>query len=563
VVSGLLASLVYLGVACFVLAPDALWSPDEGAKLLQLQHIHLENGGLAYDIPYPARDLDPNMLFVSVDPKQRILTLRGGTLYLQRLFLFPLLVLPLFRLFGPCGLYVVPAIAAALCGVFALKLLAPADRRLGMWVLIAFGSPIFIYATLFWEHTLAACLGLVSAWLALRMGPETEMRSWHRLAIWLLIAALLGASIFLRLEMAIFALALLSAYWLIVRHNRWGPVLVFGTLALALVFYAVGHQTLFGQTLPDNALFVLRPFWYLKRAGWQAFPDLLLGPFRDGAIDPGWLGGLWVAAAIVAVAHSFGPSDSSTVSRLRLAALGATIVIAAVFLFNGTAYRSAHGLLFTTPWALLGFCRAREVWQRGNWRARFVVLCALLGLLGYTIGMIVLRGASPHGGLEWGARFAMVFYPLLALIAAWDLGPMRRNPTAIAVLAAFTFLGIAFQVRGIWSIGHDKQIGARLTRAVVETPEQHVVSDLWWLPLIATPIDDTKAILVATTLERMETWVEVASNRQIQRFALVTLDRNLPYYVTRGLDEHGLRVVDVRQLENLFIFRLVIEPKLQ
>lgn len=559
--SATVALLVYLAIAWLLFPPGALWSPDEGAKLMQIQNLRLTDGRLAYDIVYSGRELDPDLQFAPIYTKGRVLRVRDGELYLQRFPLFPVLVLPLYRWFGVYGLYVIPALAATASGVFALLLLDSKDRRLGMWVVIAFGSPLFVYATMFWEHTLATGLGLAAAWLALRMGSERYGLLSRRIIGWSIVGATLGVSIFLRLEMIIFSLALLAAYWVVARKDRWAPIFVLVGLGCASLLYVLVHLTLFGQPLPDNALYLFHPFLYLRQAGWRALPDLLIGPHVDEAINPGWRGDLWAFAAAIAIASSFVPADRSAASKLRLVGLALSVIAAASFLFTGTAYRSAHGLLFTTPWALLGICRGREVWQRGNWRARVVVLCTLFGLVGYAIGMVGLRASSPHGGLEWGARFALAFYPLLALMACYDLGPEKRSARTIAIVAAFMFLGIAFQTRGIWTIHHDKVINANLLHAIEETPDHHVVSDLWWMPLVVSAAQSEKAIYVTNGLDKLETWIQMASDRHLQTFSLVTLDASLPYRATQSLNAGELRVVGVHTIENLIIYRLAIQPK--
>ncbi|MFQ5855669.1 MAG: hypothetical protein ACE5LU_08520 [Anaerolineae bacterium] len=561
IAGGLLALLVYLGIAWFVLPPQALWSPDEGAKLLQLQNLRLDNGRLAYDITYPGRALDPDLQFAQIHPSHGLLRIRDHAMFFQRLPLFPLLVLPLFRWFGFFGLYLLPAIGGAFIGVLALGLLERRDRRFAMWILIAFGSPVLIYATIFWEHTVATSLGLAGAWLALRIHPIGRAAPLRTILGWIAVGIVLGIGVYIRLEIVLFAVALLMAYWVVVREGRWGPLWAGASLGLTTLPYVPLHQAMFGQGVPDNARYLFYPFLYLRRARWHAVPDLLIGPFRDGAIDPGFLGELWAVAAVMALAYSFGSLNSSVARTLRLIGLGITAVVGAIFLFTSSPYRSAHGLLFTTPWALLGLCRAHEIWQRGDRRARIVVLSTILGLVVYVVGLIGLRASSPHGGLEWGARFALTFYPLLALMAAWDLGSKRRDVKTLVVTGALMFLGVGFQTRGILTLRHDKQINFTLNQALAESPEHYVVSDLPWMPLNAAPIYTQKAIFVAPTPKRIGDWVNLAADHQTPGFYLVTLNNALIYDVARTLDEHSLRTIDIRHVENLSIFHMVAEPR--
>jgi hypothetical protein len=155
----------------------------------------------------------------------------------------------------------------------------------------------------------------------------------------------------------------------------------------------------------------------------------------------------------------------------------------------------------------------------------------------------------------------MTFYPLLALIAVWDLGANRHDVKTLAVVAALLFLGFGFQARGIWTIRHDKQINAELNRMIVDTPEQYIVSDLEWMPLNAAPIYYQKTIFIALTPDKLGSWVELVAAHQVQQFYLVTLDSALPDKVARVLSQHKIDVVGTQQLGNLLAFQISVEMK--
>lgn len=63
IVAFVFAFSIYLGVAWFILPPNALWSPDEGAKLWQVRSFRLEEGQAAYDVLYAGRAIDPELKF--------------------------------------------------------------------------------------------------------------------------------------------------------------------------------------------------------------------------------------------------------------------------------------------------------------------------------------------------------------------------------------------------------------------------------------------------------------------------------------------------------------------
>jgi hypothetical protein len=556
IVAGLCALLVYLGIAWFVFDPQAVWSPDEGAKLLQTQYLRQEHGSLAYDIPYPGRAVDPKLQFSPTG----LLRIIDARLYFGRLPIFPLIELPFFQWLGLKGLYVLPALGGAACAILSMQLIERRDRRMVMWLIIAYASPVAIYASIFWEHTLATALGLASATIALHMGSLSELPGWRRCIGWAGVGLLLGASIYLRLEMVIFALALVGACWLILHDQRWWLLWAVLAMGAILLPYLPLQNAMFGRAVPDNATYLFYPLRYLRREGWNALPELLVGPFRDEAIDPGWRGWVWSVAAIIALAASFGRRKAPVFGYIELAGLAASAIIAATFLFDSTAYRSAHGLLFTSPWALLGLCRAREVWDSGGRRARVIVLTAIGLLISYGVGFVGLRAGSPHGGLEWGARFAMTLYPLLALIAFWDLGARRSDIATIAVVALLGALGLGFFVRGTWTIHQDKQISGELNRAITETPEVNVVSDLWWLPFNAAAIYTQKTFFIIPTTQQLTAWVDRAQATHISQFCIVTLDRELRARVPSITNGYELRVIDVRNVRGFEIIRVAIHP---
>jgi multisubunit Na+/H+ antiporter MnhB subunit len=564
-VSGALLFVLYLAIAWFVLPPDAVWSPDEGAKWLQTHSLRVSDGRFRYDIPYTGRDVDPDLSFALTDSPRELLSIQEASLYLRRIPLFPLLTQPLYAGLGPRGLYVLPALGGALICTLTLLLLAPAQRRLATWLLLAFGSPVLIYATLFWEHTLAASFGMAAALLALRAGKLKSMRS---ALAWSSAGLLLALGVYLRPEMALFAAVLLVAAGLVRRQARGGVALAAAVLGLAVLAYLPMQAALFGQAVPTNARYLVRPLQYLEGAQWRAVPDLLVGPAADEALDTGWLGGLWAIAAVTAAAHGLGRTKSRGAGRnIQWIALAITAVVGAACLFTASDYRAAHGLLFSTPWVLLGVCRLRAMWQRGDEPSRVLALTLALGLIGYAVAMLAVRGSAPHGGLEWGARFALPFFPLLALSALGN-NPHRRYAAsaastrwaALAVTASLLFLGFAFQARGLWTIRRDKQISAALNQALAATPESYVLSDLWWLSLNAAPLYPHKAFAVADQPDRAAAWVERAASAQVRSIILVTLNPSLPEALTRALTGHSLQVMSLERVDNVLVYRIAIDP---
>lgn len=560
-VGGFFAFIVYLILAYFFLYPQAVWSPDEGAKLLQLKSLRWENGHLVYDILYPGRSLDPQLQFSQAFTSDDLLSLRNGRLYFQRLPIFPLIELPFFRLLGNYGLYILPALAGALVGVISMYLIEPEERRVLMWLLIAFGCPILIYSTLFWEHTLASLLALLAAWLVFSFPQIRVYAPSRQIWRWVLAGLVFACSVYLRQEILLFALAFLGAYWLFSKSGRGGifwTALFFG---LALIPYPFLHKLLFsGQAVPDNARYLFYPLAYAQTAGLRVLPDLLIGPPADEAIAPGWLGAVWAVSALTAIVLSFFSERSRYIYIIQVVCLGVNALVAMAYLSSSVQYRSAHGLLFTTPWAVVGLCRTREVWRAGSPHARVLVATLLIGLFGYIIAILGLRASSPHGGLEWGARFAITFYPLLAIFTAWDFR-LKRNDIEMGIIFALLFLGFAFQLRGLWTIHTDKRINFALNNNLEIQPVAATVTDLWWVPLNAASLEPLKSIFIIPTEDRMQVWLSLVVSKQITRFALVTLNPELPHQLNDLLIGRVLAIDSEVQVGNLKIYQLRVEEQ--
>jgi len=551
---GGLTFVFYILIAGFFLSPGAIWSPDEGAKLLQLLSLSSEGGELFSNIHYAGQKLDPSLEFALSNPHRDLLRVVDGKLVFERLPIFTLLSLPFYRWLGFLGLYVIPAFAGVAACILAMFLIGRGERRLSIFLLIAFGSPVLIYATIYWEHTLATSLGLGGA-LALFGIQKGAASPARKLALACLGVVLLSAAIYLRQEIVLFAAALIAGGWFVWKENRRLFLLSAILLVILLLPYPTIHRTLFaGEGLPLNARYLNLPFAYLKGAQWGAVPDLLVGPPEDEGVDSGWLGGLWSIVAVLAVTQCF--STDRTSKRLERVGLGISAILAVYFLFTNTPYRAAHGLLLSTPWALLGLTRGPEVWRTGDQRGRVIVLTTFLGLGAYALAMLVFRGSSPHGGLEWGARFALTFFPLLAIIAAWD---WRKKPLIdLIIIAALILAGMGYQVRGLLTIRHDKQIAAELNQTLVALPEEHIITDLWWLLLNAAPIHGQKAFYAAAESERIAEWVDLSNRESVKSFGLVTLNPELFFLVRAQLKPGELILKELIHVDNLFIYRLEV-----
>lgn len=559
-VTALVALPVYLWLAWFFLVPGALWSPDEGAKLLQIMNLDLEGPRLSYNIAYSGQDFDPELRFFQPQLTHGLLSVREGSLYFLRIPIFPLLVKPFFYFFGVYGLYLLPILGGMVTIAYTLKLNRQNKNNFLIWVIIAIGSPLLIYAIIFWEHTLATGIALLAVWLAISTGPIDRNAARSKKLRWLLAGFLLGASIYLRLENILFALGFLISYSIVYSEKRWGPIWVGILILLIFLPYLPIHWLMFNQGFPENARYLFYPFYYLNHAGWRVIPDLLVGPNLEGEFDPGLAGYLWALLVVGVIICSIIYRKSGKIFFIQQFCLWLSTLIAAYFLLTPVHYRSAHGLIFTTPWVLLGLSKAPEILRRGDRNIKLLTLACVLGLMGYGIAILGLRASSPQGGLEWGARFAFSFFPILAIMTVWEPTSRIRSINHSLLLVTMILLGVGFQARGILVLRHDKQINAEINHRLLKSVEENVVSDLWWLPFNAAPIYYQKAFFVFPDAETISEWVDIAAEKKIKQFSLVTVDSDLPEEITQYVEKSRLGIAGIDKVENVLIYHIIVEP---
>lgn len=553
-VYGLVTFVIYLALAYGWLSPGAIWSPDEGAKLLQMSYMRLEGGKIDVSIPYSGIRVDPELRFATMD----LLQVRDQALSFGRLPIFPLLSLPFYHLFGSYGLSLLPALGGATICILSCYLIAPANRSMSLWLLISLGSPVLIYAVMFWEHTLASSLILAGSWLVLNLRPLR--RTWLDLLRWTGTSVIFALAIYMRPDTILFCGALLAATWLLVTERRWGIVWSGAILSILLLPYIPLHQILFaGQPLPDDASHIFIPFAYIRSAQLQAIPDLLIGPTSDGQLGAGWLGNVWAGAAVMAIMCGFLDPESRLVGHLLAVCLMVCAFAAAIFWFLPAYYRSGHGLLFTTPWALLGLSQTRAMWRSGDQRLRVFLLTTLGGLTAYAFAILMVRGSSPHGGLEWGARFALTFYPLLAILGLWRGGYQRLSIFGQAAGIALVIIGFGMHARGFHVIMNERSFSLRLNQAISAAPPRAVITDQTWLPLNAAPIFGQKDWFITSTATSLHDWAQLARAHGVGEATLVA-DQNNAVVLLAALAAQGYETVSTRSLFPLVFTDVRIRP---
>ncbi|HEX3769854.1 MAG TPA: hypothetical protein VHV30_03265 [Polyangiaceae bacterium] len=424
--------------------PVTQWSPDCASKYLQLIAIRFDHG-LRFDIPYAGRPFDPNLHAVPIGESyyDRV----GGEIHMAWPALFAVVTWPFWKVFGWFGIFVLPigcgAISVALTGLVADRI-----RPGTGWIaslLVAVVTPVLVYSTLYWEHTIALALELSA--LVLVLDFAARPRRWRLLVGGILTG--LGAAGF-RGDVAVFAVALFGAVFLVARgRERWVvPPLVGAGFAIGCIPGAFLNLTLNGHISPPNAVNnTQRPsFAYLESVHFVGIvPHILVGK-----TVPSELAWQTTLAVLVLVAAFY--AGRRLPAPLRLALLVAAVVaLGATSLRELDATRDGafHGWLAMCPVLALGLLRSEAPLDDPARTGRRVVALSaafVLTIVCVTIGTAYPNGWASDHNLEWGPRYWLVVFPLMAVLVAVNGDALLGAFRAPGVAAAWRWVGVGAAV---------------------------------------------------------------------------------------------------------------------
>ena len=469
-------------VATFALLPHrAFWINDGGSKYLQVRAI-LASGYSDFALRWPGRDVDPTFVFNPLPGQFSHVV--DGKLYSQYPPAFAAVTAPFFQAFGFPGLFVLPLLATVLALVGVERLARDLELgRMGRRAAVAIAglaTPLWFYAVVFWEPALVvcACVWATHAMLRLLRGGRARhaaltgllagMGAWFREEV-VLFGALLVALVFVatpgrRLRSAgLVAVAFAAALLPLLAFQRWA-------LGSALGFHAQGNFHGLG------AFLVERP---------AVFYVLLV------AADPS----TWISVAITApfvVALFRNPKVSRAAFPLVVPGVAVVAAVAGLAALRGFAdakspiahLLASNSLFPAAPIVLLGLVRPDEPSGPAA-RARrwlWLVCAAYAGayaLAAPSLGSVV--------GIQWGSRFLLVLYPLLAVLAAatldaWVAVPRRRPVWAWVAVASVVLVSLLAQSVSIDLLRRRTEWSARLQQVLDARPEPVIATDVWWAP---------------------------------------------------------------------------------
>ncbi len=526
--------LLYSILVLFVFPPGSFFSPDEGYRLWQMLNVRLEGGRLDLSFLYPGQDIDPDFSYLPLPADW--FSVREGQVYLTRwLPLFPLLSWPFYKLLGLAGLHIIPILSTALllylAYLLARRLEQRTEQRAGRWAklsipLIGLGTPLLIYSLLFWEHTLATALALLSVWLVVK---QVETGRW-----WFLLPAALSiaGTLALRPEMSLFALVVVVAYLVTIPLAAWrgrtARSLVFiGGLSsfafLGLIYFVEGRETSLGD-------YVMSWEMHLYPNPPQILADSLVG------LGPAlWIRLVFLLAATAFVLLSLHPGLKRAALPLVAAVfLALSGLLCLPFLSHG---KINFGLLGISPFVLFAFYDVPQTFAQSDRAGRFVALIAWLYAAVYLFLIVFSAGGQGFafmlgGNANWGLRYALTVYPLLAVVALGRIdkvpgafGSVSHLPKLSPLVVCFlmlALLGVVFQLEGLRAVYLDKTSSAIFNAALKDIPEEHIVTDQWWVALeTATQFYDKKMFLLSDEPHSLERWVALAGEKGVDDFAYV------------------------------------------
>ena len=491
------------------------WTIDEGGKFVYLQNTLITKDP-ASPLLYPGRTNDPDAEFV---PLYFRIT-RGDQFFMWWTIGFPLLTIPFFQLFGWMGLFFIPALSGAItAGLSGLivRYIRPEPQWLAYLaaVVVGISTPVTFYSAMFWEHTIAVAFGVASIYLLL-LGENRQR------VFWVAIAGGLGSiSVFFRTEIAVFFLGAGIVFLLL--RQKSGLIYASSALLTSVPWMAfnwvfTGHpiNVQFGNVVSATPAF-------LQSFGLKTIPYFLFNT------DKYWSyvfdrSSLIVGTALIGLALSI-PFFRKIKWMIFLVYFGLMIIFAQV-LFSPTDFRSVHGFWLAAPHVIFG------IWffvKKQKETDRLLAWMLVGGSL--TFGIVyLLKAWDAAGGLQFGPRYLLIFYPLFVIIGLSGLAfTLKEERPSIRVgvagfYAIFVFFGAALQFRGIASeIRFLRLLSEPLNTTLALASELPVINqgcelsmyypELYW-----------NGNLYSSSRKNFESWTEHAAKMNISSFYRIETD---------------------------------------
>jgi len=506
-----LTAAVYASLAFLILPQAAFFSSDEGLKFIQLQNF-VRKGFSGFTLEYPGRGLDPDLSYVPINNPPALI--REGQVYAVYPIIFPLLATPLYRILSYAGLYIIPLTSGLLTLVITCWL-ARLTGGSGISSIIVLGlcSPLVFYSLVFWDHTLGTMLSTLAIALVVK-NLENARKPW-------LIAGgiLVGLAIWVRSEIYVMGLVMPVALFLLASRRFVYTLSLCMGMLLALVPLWVFQFLVYGDFIgPHVGHFA----WLAEELPMTTDRvAIIYHTLLEGNSSP-VLSFLYIMA-FVASAMLFRSSRLRRRNLLIIVNFGILAIVTIPNILEASAGRPLGGLITTAPFLVFGFTSLlnSSVGQRN----RFLLAIGL----GYTALVCVLTPVDP--GLQWGPRFLLPIFPLLAVVATNNFralqaaGDLRSERLLRACFVSTVALSLMVQVAGLRTLYIIKTRDRDLIQHTGQLDAVHILSDEYGYAQYAAPLFYEKEFFYVRNQEDYQRLTETLVSHDISRYAFVTYPR--------------------------------------
>ena len=215
------------------------------------------------------------------------------------------------------------------------------------------------------------------------------------------------------------------------------------------------------------------------------------------------------------------------------------VAISAYVLAQPFGYRSVHGFVLIAPQVMLAVWLYRSPARNSASFLGWVVLGA-----GFIYGTAFLaRGWLAAGGLQWGPRYLLAFYPLLVVCAVvglashWaEFGRLFRVGV-VGTYALGAVVGLGYEARGAYALDETVQSFARAQRGIDALHAETLVTRCTWLDMVIPELYRSQAIFAVSDPSAFQAWS--AEARQAGVHSGYTIDMDACQDI--GLDEVARR----------------------
>ncbi|MGH7328770.1 MAG: hypothetical protein ACREJX_10530, partial [Polyangiaceae bacterium] len=303
---------------------------------------------------------------------------------------------------------------------------------------------------------------------------------------------------------------------------------------------------------------------YLLHAKWATLPHFFGGttvPARDSWI---MIGGACAIAAASYFLKARARAAVVVVSALAMtyANRHALHAILSVYPFD------AHGWLVMSPVLALGFLLSPSIVDEPRKRARLFILFLAAFICVVSFAALVAaypNGWAADGNHEWGPRYWLILFPILAISAAvnWDATFFRADRAQHAFLgasiAAILTVSVAFEIRGLDSIRFcERDVDAN--RIVLESRDDTpLVTDIFMMSSLAPDLFFSRPSFYFRYGDRarFERWFPMAAARGLTTFDFATFeDLTSHHFFSQPIDGYTFELGEVSRHVRLRVVRV-------